>query len=380
MTNDSVQNDKMKKRMRIMLISVGVLFGSIFVYKGFSAIMLKIFMGRQSQVVEVSTMKAGYSLWQPELKAVGSLRAIRGVSVTTELAGMVQTIYFNPGAVVKQGSELVQLNIDSDVAELHSLQANAELAKTIYVRDKAQYAAQAISKATLDTDQANLKSTEAQVAVEIATINKKKISAPFAGRLGISAVNPGQYVNPGDKVVTLQQLDPIYVDFYVPQQAMDQVSIGQSINMSVDAFSDKTFTGKITTIDPIVDSTTRNVEVEATVANSTLKLVPGMFSTVNVTTGSSERYLTLPQTAITFNPYGSLVYVVKTGDKKKLTAVQSFVTTGETRGDQIIILKGLKEGDEIVTSGQLKLKNGSQVAINNTVVPTNNPTPNLPNE
>lgn len=377
---------KIKKRMRTMLIFVGVLFGCIFAYKLFTSLMIKMYIAsNQSPVITVSAMEAGYSYWQPQIKATGSLRAIRGVNVTTELAGMVSTIYFTPGASVKDKDLLVQLNAVSDNALLHSLEANAELAKVTYLRDKAQFAARAISKQVLDTDAANLKSLVAQVAQQAATVAKKTIRAPFAGRLGISAVNPGQYVNPGDMIVTLQTLDPIYVDFYLPQQSLAVIKVGQQVEVKTDTFPAKTFSGKITTVNPAVDTSTRNVEVEATLANPEYELTPGMFATVAVDTEAAKRQLTLPQTAITFNPYGELVYLIKeTGKDKKgepiLAVRQAFVVTGETRGDQIAILKGINEGDRVVTSGQLKLKNGSLVAINNSIVPPNNPDPKAPDE
>ena len=369
----------MTKPMRIMLICVGILFGTIILVKGVKFFLFKRYMAaNQSPVITVSAMKAGYSLWNPELKASSSTRAIRGVSVTTELAGMVQTIYFKPGAIVKEGTVLVQLNADSDTALLRSLEASAELAQTVYDRDKGQYEAKAISKATLDFDAADLKSKQAQVAQQAAIVKKKTIVAPFSGRLGISAVNPGQYLNPGDKVVTLQQLDPIYVDFYVPQQALVRLKVGQVVNVTVDSFPGKIFTGKITTIDPIVDVNTRNVQVEATVANPKMEIVPGMFASAVVQTGAPQKYLTLPHTAVTFNSYGDIIYIVK--PTKPLTVTQTFVVTGETRGDQIMILKGLKEGEMVVTSGQLKLKNGSRVNIDNKVVPANNPKPVVTDE
>jgi membrane fusion protein, multidrug efflux system len=377
----------MKKRMYIMLISLGILFGLIFLYKIAMMMLFKHFMAEYaSPTVTVSAMKADYSLWQPQINASASLRAVRGVNVTSEMAGMVQTIYFTPGSVVKKDTVLVQLNADSDIAQLNSLQASADLAKTIYQRDKAQYAIRAISKATLDTDAADLKSKQAQVAEQAAVVAKKTIRAPFSGRLGISAINPGQYINPGDKIVTLQQLDPMYVDFYVPQQNLVNVKTGQSVMLKTDAFPNQLFNGSISTIDPLVDVNTRNVEVEATIANPQFNLTPGMFATVTAQTGAPQRYLTLPQTAISFNPYGDVVYIVKTSDKKDkegkpvLTVMQSFVTTGETRGDQIAILTGLKAGDMVVTSGQLKLKNGSMVAINNSVAPSNNPAPSAVDE
>ena len=380
-----MEKAEIKKRMLLMLLAVAILLGSIFISKAISTWLNVRAMMSMSQLVSVSAMKAGYSSWQPLIKASGSLRAIKGVSVTSELAGMVQTISFVPGAIVNQGDLLVQLNINSDVAQLHSLQANAELAKINYDRDVAQFKANGVSKAVVDSDAANLKSLNAQVDQQVATVAKKTIRAPFTGRLGISAVNPGQYINPGDKVVTLQQLDPIYADFYVPQQELAKLKVGMGVTILADTFPGKSFHGKITTIDPLVDTSTRNVEVEATIENNELLLTPGMFSTVEVVIGMPQRYLTLPQTAITFNPYGDIVYILKQTGKDKngkpvLTATQSFVTTGETRGDQITILKGLKAGDTVVTSGQLKLKNNTQVTINNSIVPSNNPAPKVVDE
>ena len=377
---------QMKKRMRIMLIFVSVLFGCIFAYKMFTSIMIKMYIAaNQSPVISVSAMEASYSSWQPQLSATGSLRAIRGVNVTTELAGMVQGIYFTPGSSVKEQTLLVQLNAVSDNALLHSLEANAELAKVTYLRDKAQYAAQAVSKQTVDADAANLKSLLAQVAQQAATVAKKTIRAPFAGRLGISTVNPGQYVNPGDMIVTLQTLDPIYIDFYLPQQSLAAIKVGQPVKVRTDAFPGKDFSGQITTVNPAVDTSTRNVEVEATLNNPTMELTPGMFAQVVVDTAEAKPQLTLPMTAISFNPYGQLVYLIEeSGQDKKgepiLTVHQAFVITGETRGDQVAILQGIKAGDKVVTSGQLKLKNGSLVAINNSIVPANNPNPSAPDD
>lgn len=376
----------MKKRMIIMLIILGLLFGAIFAYKAFIRIMTqRFFASMKSPIVTVSTMQANYADWEPLLKAVGSLRSIKGVNVTTELAGMVTKIYLTPGSFVDQGTLLVQLNADVEIAQLQSLIANRELAKITYNRDKAQYAIHAVSKATVDTDVANLKSLRAQVEQQKAVVEKKSIRAPFTGRLGISYVNPGQYINPGDLVTTLQTLNPIYIDFYMPQQALAQLKVGEEVMVRSDTFPQEKFTGKITTINPLVDANTRNVQVEATIGNPKHQLLPGMFATVQVITGGPERFLTVPQAAISFNSFGDIIYIVKESGKDeegkpKLIAKQSFVTTGEKRGDQITILSGLKKGDIIVTSGQLKLKNGSQVIINNTVQPPNSPDPKVPDE
>lgn len=372
----------MKKRMVIMLVAVGVLLGGLVGFNFFKGYMMQKYMASAPiPAVTISAMKAEYQQWQPQLSAVGTLRAVRGVDVTTEIAGLVRSLEFKSGDEVKAGQVLAQLNADSDIAQLHSLEAAADLASTVYERDKAQLAAEVISKAQVDTDAGDLKSKRAQVAQQAALVAKKTIRAPFAGKLGISTVNPGQYLNAGDKLVTLQQIDPIYIDFNLPQQQLPQIGIGQKVTLLVDAYKGATFEGKVNAINPKVDANTRNVQIEATVPNTRRQLLPGMFATVKVNSGDEQRYLTLPQTAITFNPYGDTVFVVKPSEKKDekgnpiLTAQQVFVTTGPTRGDQVAIVKGVEAGTQVVTSGQTKLKNGMPVVINNTVQPANSPNP-----
>ena len=372
----------MKKRMVIMLVAVAVLLGGIVGFNFFKGYMMQKYMASAPvPPATVSATTADYQQWQPQLSAVGTLRAVRGVDVTTEVAGLVRSIEFKSGEEVKAGQVLVQLNADSDVAQLHALEAAADLAATVYERDKAQLAAEVISKAQVDTDAADLKSKRAQVAQQAALVEKKTIRAPFAGKLGITTVNPGQYLNAGDKVVTLQTIDPIYIDFNLPQQQLPQISLGQKVSLSADAYPGTAFEGKVNAINPRVDANTRNVQIEATVPNARRQLLPGMFATVKVNTGDEQRYLTLPQTALTYNPYGSTVFVIKPSDKKDdkgnavLTAQQVFVTPGPTRGDQVAILKGVDPGAQIVTSGQVKLKNGMPVVVNNAVQPANSPNP-----
>lgn len=375
----------MKKRMTIMLIAVGLLIGGLVGFNFFKGYMMQKYMGKGGlPPATVSAMKADYQLWQPQLNAVGTLRAVRGVDVTTEVAGLVRSIDFKAGDEVKAGQVLAQLNADSDIAQLHSLEAAAELAAIVYERDKAQLAAEVISKAQVDTDAGDLKSKRAQVAQQQAVVEKKTLRAPFAGKLGISIVNPGQYLNPADKLVTLQTLDPIYVDFYLPQQQLPQVAIGQALTLTTDTYPGVAFVGKINAINSKIDTNTRNVQVEATIPNAKRQLLPGMFANVRVNSGDENRYLTLPQTAITFNPYGNTVFVVKASDKKedqdekgnaRLLAQQVFVTTGPTRGDQVAILKGIEPGTQVVTSGQVKLKNGTPLIIDNKVQPSNSPDP-----
>ena len=387
----------MTKRMLIMIGGVLVLLALL--VGGFILHIQKVIASQPKPAPQtVTATKVGSTDWQPTLAAVGSVTPVRGVDVTTEIAGLVREIHFKSGQDVKKGDVLVELNADSDKAQLAALDAAAELSATVLKRDKAQFDAQAIAQAQVDADSADLKSKRALADQQRAIIDKKTIRAPFSGKLGITTVNPGQYVNPGDKIVTLQTIDPIYVDFNLPQKSIGSLQVGQVVNVTSDGFAGTVFPGKITAISPKVDTTTRNIVVEATLTNAKHQLLPGMFANAAVEVGDKKHYLTLPQTAITYNPYGSTVFLVMTADQAAaaarataasggasapanaasgagLVVQQAFVTTGETRGDQVAILSGLKEGQQVVTSGQVKLKNGSSIVIDNTVVPANSPNP-----
>lgn len=368
----------MTKRMLIMLGCVGLLFGGIFGYKAFVAHMIaKAMHANQAPPVTVSTTAAKVESWQPDIAAVGTVRAREGVDVTTEIAGMVRTVHFKSGDDVRQGQLLVQLNADADVALLHSLEAQAELARTTYERDRRQFAVKAISQAVLDVSQADLKSKQAQANAQAALVAKKTIEAPFSGRIGISTVSPGQYLNPGDRIATLQAIDTVYVDFLLPQQAIAQVQLGQAVRITTDTYPDRSFQGTITALNAKVDPQTRNIEIEATLENPRHQLLPGMFAHVQVATGSTVKRITLPQTAVTYNPYGETVFVVTPGAQNKSAPIakQIFVTVGPKRGDQVAILKGIQAGDTVVTSGQMKLKSGDRITVNNTIQPSNDAAP-----
>src|ERR1700733_12245740 len=374
----------MKRRMVIMLVAVGVVLGAIFGFQLFKGIMIKRFMSALSNPSQtVSTAKAGYGAWQPSIEAIGSLRAVKGADLSLEVSGVVDSISFNSGDDVEQGALLLKLRSDDDAAKLESLQATAELNQITYDRDQKQFKLQAVSQATLDTDSANLKNANAQVAQQQAILDKKNLRAPFAGHLGIRAVDLGQYLAAGTTIVTLQALDPIFLDFFVPQQAVDQVKLGQTVTAKVDAYKDQSFPGEISAVNPKVDASSRNVQIRATLKNADHRLLPGMYATVDIATGAPQNYITLPQTAITYNPYGDTVYIVddKGGDaggKTSLVARQTFVTLGPTRGDQVAVLKGVHDGDTIVTAGQIKLHNGSTVLIDNSIAPTADAAPNVP--
>ena len=374
--------EPMQRRMIIMLCGVFLLLGLIFTFNQAKMFMIKYFVsGMGLPPATVSTMVVATSEWQPKLTSVGNVRAFRGVELSTEIGGLVLTVPIKSGQDVKEGDLLIKLNDASDVAQLKSLKAMADLAKVINERDSQQLAIQAISKNVFDTSAADAKSKSAQVESQTALVAKKNLKAPFSGRVGIVSINPGQYVNPGDKLLTLQTLDPIFVDFNLPQNNAEQIQVGQKVVVTTDAFKDASFTGKITAVSPKVDTNTRNIQVEAQVANPDKKIFPGMFANVNIQVGEQVKLLTLPQTAVTYNPYGSTVFVAKpTGKKDKqgkpaLEAQQVFVTTGATRGDQVAILKGVEEGATVVTSGQLKLKNGTPLIINNKVQPANSADP-----
>lgn len=374
--------EPLQRRMTIMLCGVFLLLGLIFAFNQLKTFMIKHFIsGMGLPPATVSTMVIAPSEWQPKLTSVGNVRAFRGVELSTEIGGLVQTVPIKSGQDVKEGDLLIKLNDASDVAQLNSLKALADLAKVINERDRQQLAIQAISKNVFDTSAADAKSKKAQVEQQTALVAKKNLKAPFSGRVGIVSINPGQYVNPGDKLLTLQTLDPIFVDFNLPQSNAEQIQVGQDVTVTTDAFKDASFTGKITAVSPKVDTNTRNIQVEAQIANPDKKILPGMFANVNIKVGDEVKLLTLPQTAVTYNPYGSTVFIAKpTGKKDKqgkpsFEAQQVFVTTGTTRGDQVAILKGVEEGATVVTSGQLKLKNGTPLIINNKVQPSNSPDP-----
>jgi len=407
-----------KKRMIIMIILVVLLIAAIAGIKVFSIMRMMAGMKPPPPAV-VSTAKVSYQEWQPTLSAVGTLRAAQGADLALDIAGLVTKVNVKSGDEVKEGQVLLQLRDSEDIAQLQQLEAAAALAQVTFGRAKQQLAVEAVSKADYDSTAADLKAKQAAVAQQRVNVAKKQLRAPFAGRAGIITVNPGAYLNSGATIVTLQQIDPVFVDFHLPQKSLAELRVGQRVALTLDAYPGKTFEGTLTAINPKIDGDTRNVQIEASVPNHDRILTPGMFANVSIDIGEKQRYLTLPQTAIVYNPYGETVYLVKkksefdksqaaaaaannaaakpdaakdkdakakaddkkADDKKDaakggpgpddLVAQQAFVTTGATRGDQVAIAKGLDEGAEVVTSGQVKLKSGAPITIDNSVQPSN---------
>ncbi|CAM5580705.1 membrane fusion protein (multidrug efflux system) [Aquamicrobium terrae] len=373
------------KRMVIMLVAIGVILGGIFGFQAFKARMIASYLaGLKSPPQTVSTMTATTSSWHTALQSVGSFNAVEGANLSAQVPGIVQKIGFQDGQDVKKGDLLVQLLADQEIATLQQYQASAANAQITYDRDAKLLTTRIIPPSQLDADQATLKAAQAQVVAQQALIDQYAIRAPFDGRLGVRLVSLGQYLAAGTPVVTLQSLDPIQFDFTMPQQALSQIKVGQAVTATIDAYDGRSFDGKITAVSPLIDSQSRSLTVRASFANPDHRLLPGMFANVSITVGEPKDYVTLPQAAVTINPYGNVVYVVtdkgKGPDgKPQLVADQTFVTTGPTRGDQIAVLKGLTPGQVVVTSGQLKLSNGTPLVVNNAVQPSDNPNAAPPN-
>jgi membrane fusion protein (multidrug efflux system) len=371
----------MLKRMLIMLIAVAVVFGAVFGFEAFKNVMIKRFIsGLSNPPQTVSTMVAKSQLWSSTIEAVGSARAINGVNLSAQVAGTVSAIHFTSDSDVKQGTLLLELSAADDVAHLDALKATTELARITYDRDKTLLSTKAVSQQTVDSDKWALANDEAQVAQQQALVDYKFIKAPFTGRIGIRLVDLGQYIPAGTTIASLQQLDPIFVDFYLPQQSLAKIKVGQQVAAKVDTYPGANFAGEISAINSLVDTATRNVQVRATLKNPDGRLLPGMFITVDIDVGTPQNYVTLPQTAIAYNSFGNIVYIVEDKGKDakgqpQLSAKQTFVTTGATRGDQVAVLTGVKDGDTVVTAGQVKLRNGTPININNTVQPSDNPNP-----
>lgn len=376
----------MKKRMTIMLISVAVLFGAVIGFQQFKAYMMAQWLaGNGLPPATVTATKVKFEDWQPQVRSVGSLRARQGAVIVAERGGTVETVHFKAGEKVRAGKLLLELEAGEEKAQFKAAEAALALAKITLKRDKEQIKVHAISQAQLDADRADLKAKQAQVEQLQAVLDKLQIHAPFSGRLGVSTVSVGQYLKAGASIVSLQSSDKMLIDFNIPQRQLAEVKAGQAVRLQTNTFAGRDFTGEIVAIDSQVDATTRNVHVEALIDNAKGELVSGMFAEVQIETGGANAYLTLPQTAITYNAYGSTVFVARPGkpiedggeDAKEPMPVaeQIFVKTGEVRGDQVALLSGLNEGDMVVTSGQMKLKNGTPLIINNSHPPANEAAP-----
>lgn len=327
----------------------------------------------------VSTATAEAQRWERSVESVGSLRAVQGADLSTEESGVVAVIHFENGQEVNEGDLLVELDSQTEQANLRSAEAEQDLARTVYKRTLRLRQNNTVPQSDLDAAQSQLRKMTALVEQLKATIRKKQISAPFSGRLGIREVNVGQFVNNGDRIVSLQSLDPIYVDFLLPQQLIAGLRPGQPVAVITDVYPDRVFDGELTAINAEIDRVTRNIRLQGTLKNSQGALRPGMFARVILTLGDPQEVVAIPATAVLNEPYGDSVFVVseKTSEegKKTLVAEQRFVRTGRSMGDFVSVTEGLKAGETVVTAGVFKLRNGATIEVNNELAPQPSLTP-----
>jgi membrane fusion protein (multidrug efflux system) len=370
----------MAKRMILMLmLMVSAIAALGFIKLKQVQAMAQQFAAMQPPPEAVTTIVAARENWPAALTAIGTLAAVQGVTVSADLPGIVARIAFDSGRTVRKDEVLVQLDTRQEEAQLAGAEAQLQLARLNFERMQGLVAQDAVSRAEFDAAAAARTQAEARLREIRATIERKTIRAPFTGVLGIRQVNLGQFLTGGDPVVPLQSLDPIYVNFGVPQQQAGQIRLGRTVRITVGDLEGEVFTGRVSALDAVVDEATRNVQVQATLANRAGRLKPGMFAQAQVLLGQSQQVVPLPASAINYAPYGDSVFVVTDmQDEQGRTyrgVRQQVVTLGPARGDQIAVLSGIQPGDEIVTSGVFKLRSGAAVQINNTVQPANSSAP-----
>jgi membrane fusion protein, multidrug efflux system len=369
----------MAKRMILMLGAVVVLLAGLGLLKFKqiqSAVQASAF---QPPPEAVTSIVAHREQWPATLTVIGTMEAVQGVTVSADLPGAVARVAFDSGKSVHAGDILVELDTRQERAQLAALEAQRDLAKVNFGRMQQLVDEGVISRMEYDQASSQQKATEANVAEIRATIERKTIRAPFSGILGIRQVNLGQYLSAGQAIVSLQALNPIYVNFGVPQQTLSQMVIGHAVRVAKEDLPNAAFSGRVTAVDSVVNEATRNIQIQATLSNSEGKLRPGMFVQVEVPMGETRSVIALPASAINYAPYGDSVFVItdlKDPSGKTYRGVQQqFVKVEGSHGDQVAIISGVNPGDEVVTSGVFKLRNGAAVQVNNKVQPGNNPAP-----
>lgn len=359
-------NSLLTRRLVFLLFALAILFGALFGTKYYQLQRMAAEASVPPSPATVSAARVRTERWQPYLYSVGSVVPSQGVDVSNEIAGQVKAIHFSSGQRVDRGDLLLELDDSVDRAELEGFIAERRLAQVEFKRVAELYKKRSVARSEYDQAQAKLQNAQAQVASQQALIEKKAIRAPFPGLLGIRQVDLGQYLAPGSHIVSLQSLDPLYVDFSLPERDLASLYVGQPVSFRVPAYPKRSFVGEISAIDSRVNEATRNVRVRATVGNEDERLRPGMFAEVQTQLPHREEVLTLPSTAITYNPYGDSVFIVE-NRQGQLLVEPRWVKTGGTRNGRIAIKEGLDAGELVVTAGQLKLRKGQQVRIDNTI-------------
>lgn len=366
----------MNKRMILMLLGCLVVFGTIFGLKYAGDVMMNEAIDNMSQPpAAVSTATAKTDRWALSLDAVGTVTPVNGVDVTPQAAGVVDSLRFQSGDRVKKGDVLLTLDANADKAQLQAQQSSARLAEQEFNRFQRLYKQGSISKSELDNRRAQRDQTRAQASAQKELVGYKTIKAPFDGQLGIRKVDLGQYLQPGTPIVSLQQLQPIYVNFSLPEQHLSILEPELDVRVQLDAYPDANFTGKISAIEPGANPQTRNFSVQATFSNDQRKLRPGMFADVEIQLPQQEDVVVVPRTAIAYAPYGNAVFVLKDGEDEDKIVKKTFITLGRQRGDLVAVTDGLEAGVVVATSGLLKLQNDAAVKVENDVQPSADATP-----
>ena len=370
----------MKKRMILALVAMAV-FIAVIGFVKMRQVQAGIAQNASFQPPPeaVTTVRATQDRWPATVEGIGTVEAVQGVMVAADLPGLVSRIEFDSGRKVRKGEVLVRLDTRQEQAQLNAADAQRSLSSVSFERIRGLREKGIMSQAEFDRAAAEDKQASARTGEVQAAIGRKTIRAPFSGVLGIRQVNLGQYLNPGDPIVSLQSLDPIYVNFSVPQQQVAELQVGREVGVTAEGTTKVRGAGKITAINSVVDEATRNIEVQATLPNPDGTFRPGMFVRAQVVLGEATPIVALPASAINYAPYGDSVFIVgqmKAPDGKPYNGVrQQFVKLGASRGDQVAVVSGVKPGDEVVTSGVFKLRSGAAVVVNNKVQPSNNPAP-----
>jgi membrane fusion protein, multidrug efflux system len=375
--------EKVRPRRGAMGVAIAGLVGLVIVLVGIKVMQFAKMMGSPMVMppTTVSSVVVKEEDWAPKLSAVGSVSAVQGAVVSTELGGVVSKIAFENGSTAKKGDLLMQLDTSAEEAQLHSAEADLALARADVERSRDLAARKVISRADSDSAESKFNRLNAVVDQMRSNIRKKTVVAPFDGQLGIRQVNVGQSIDARLPVVQLTALDPVFVDFSLPEQYLSQLSNGLDVNVRVDALPDHDFKGKLTAVNSMVDSVTRNVTAQATLQNPEHTLRPGMFAKVEVVLPTKGKALVIPGSAVSYAPFGDSVYIIETKKDPKTrkdsqTLRQQFVRIGEARGDFVSVTQGLKGGETIVSTGVFKLRNGMTVEINNDLAPKPQEKPN----
>lgn len=357
----------MLKRLLIVILILAGLVGGIFAikYRQFQAMQAQLAIARPAAVI--ASAKVEREVWQPTIKAVGSLVAVHGINVTTDVPGLVDQVLFESGQWVKRGDLLLKLDDTLDRAALQGLRASLALTRIQYKRSAELLPNKAVSRSQYDEAKASYDVAQAKLAEQEVAIAKKEIHAPFDGLLGLRKVDPGDYLSPGTAIVSLRALDPIYVDYSLPQSDLPKIHPGMKVELSTGAYPGTSFDGGVIALESGVDEGTRSIKIRATLANPDGKLRPGMFIEVRTLTSHTEDVLTVPRTAISYNTYGDYVYLIEQGKDSALTVKRRQVETGGSKAGQVEISSGLEAGEEVVRAGLVKLHDGQTVTIDNSV-------------